>query len=41
MTPLDFGDSVGIDVFPMDPMDAIGQLSNPPQSIVYTLGFIL
>ena len=31
-------DSIGIDVFPMDPMDSIGRLSNPPQSIVYTSG---
>ena len=34
-------DSIGIDVFPMDPMDSIGRLSNPPQSVVYTSGFIL
>ena len=34
-------DSIGIDVFPMDLMDSIGRLSNPPQSIVYTSGFIL
>ena len=38
---LDFGDSIGIDVYPMDPMDRIGRLSNPPQSIVYTSVFIL
>ena len=25
----------------MDPIDSVGRLSNPPQSIVYTSGFIL
>ena len=34
-------DSIGIDLFPMDLTDSIGRLSNPPQSIVYTFGFIL
>ena len=35
------GDSIEIDVFPMDPMGSIARLSNPPQIIVYTSGFIL
>ena len=35
------GDSTGIDEFPVDPMGSIARLSNPPQIIVYTSGFIL
>ena len=41
MARLDFRNSIGIYVSAIDPMDSIGRLSNPPQSIVYTSGFIL
>ena len=38
---LDFQRFHRIDMFPADPMDSIGRLSNLPESIVYTCGFIL